>query len=101
MTQRRPNRFATVGPRFANALLFGVTAVGLGYLLAITAEFTVADWIYVAQHSIVLAVSFIRRPALAKDYSLRASVSVFVAYAYPYAQSRSFARRPVTPPGLT
>ncbi|MGH7303806.1 MAG: methyltransferase family protein, partial [Candidatus Rokuibacteriota bacterium] len=69
-----------------DVVLFGVTVVELGLLLLLTPTFTLTDWIYVAQHLIVLAVALTRRSPDAQDRSLPASTAVVVAYAYPYGQ---------------
>ena len=72
--------------RVGDALLFGVTAVELAILLRLTPTFTFVDWIYLSQHLIVLALAFTRRAPIAHDYSVRSTIAVVVAYAYPYAQ---------------
>lgn len=74
------------GRRFADYLLFGVTSAELALLCFSTPAFTITDWIYLSQHILVLAIALTRRPPRAVDLSLRSSASVFVAYAYPYAQ---------------
>lgn len=75
-----------LGRRFADLLLFGVTAVELSILILLTPSFTAADWIYVLQHLIVLGIALTRRPPLARDDSMASSAAVAVAYLYPYAQ---------------
>jgi protein-S-isoprenylcysteine O-methyltransferase Ste14 len=75
-----------MGRRFADLLLFGVTSVELAILWFLTPTFTVTDWIYLSQHVIVLGIAVTRHSPRAKDYSLRSSAAVLVAYAYPYAQ---------------
>jgi protein-S-isoprenylcysteine O-methyltransferase Ste14 len=75
-----------MGRRFADLLLFGVTAVELAILWFQTPTFTVTDWIYLSQHVIVLGIALTRHSPRAKDYSIRSSAAVLVAYAYPYAQ---------------
>jgi protein-S-isoprenylcysteine O-methyltransferase Ste14 len=75
-----------MGRRFADLLLFGVTSAELAILWFLTPTFTITDWIYVSQHVIVLGIAVTRRPPRARDYSLRSSAAVLVAYAYPYAQ---------------
>jgi len=71
---------------FADILLFSVTSVELAILFFLTPTFTIADWIYVLQHLIVLGVALLRRPPQIQDRSLPSSAAVIVAYAYPYAQ---------------
>ena len=78
-----PLRFAR---RFADFLLFGVTAVELTILVLLTPTFTLIDWIYVSQHLIVLVIAMTRAPPSAQDRSLATGVAVVVSYAYPYAQ---------------
>jgi protein-S-isoprenylcysteine O-methyltransferase Ste14 len=72
--------------RFADFLLFGVTSVELVVLVLLTPTFTVADWIYVLQHLMVLGIALTREAPKARDYSLGSSIAVGVAYIYPYAQ---------------
>lgn len=72
--------------RFADFLLFGVTLTELTILVLLTATFTIADWIYVLQHLMVLGIALTRRPAEVRDSSLPSSAAVVVSYAYPYAQ---------------
>jgi len=72
--------------RFADLLLFGVTSVELVVLVLLTPTFTVADWIYVLQHLMVLGIALTRDAPKARDYSLGSSIAVGVAYIYPYAQ---------------
>jgi len=74
------------GRRFADLLLFGVTAVELVILIILTPSFTIADWIYVVQHLIVLAIALTRRDPQMRDYSIASSIAVGIAYIYPYAQ---------------
>ena len=74
------------GRRFADFLLFAVTAVELAVLFELTHAFGIADWIYVSQHLMVLGIAFTRRPPAAQEHSLPTSAAVLVAYAYPYAQ---------------
>jgi protein-S-isoprenylcysteine O-methyltransferase Ste14 len=79
-----------VSPRFerrlADVLLFGVTAAELVVLVVLTPTFTAVDWIYVAQHLMVLGIALTRRPPAVQDRSLLSSTAVGVTYAYPYAQ---------------
>ncbi len=72
--------------RFADLLLFGVTSVELVVLVLLTPTFTVADWIYVLQHLMVLGIALTREAPKVRDYSLGSSIAVGVAYIYPYAQ---------------
>jgi protein-S-isoprenylcysteine O-methyltransferase Ste14 len=72
--------------RFADLLLFGVTATELVILFLLTPTFTITDWIYVLQHLIVLGIAITRPPAKMRDYSVGSSIAVGVAYVYPYAQ---------------
>jgi protein-S-isoprenylcysteine O-methyltransferase Ste14 len=74
------------GRRFADFLLFCVTATELVILFLLTATFTIADWIYVLQHLIVLGIALVRPSPKVRDYSVPSSMAVGVAYAYPYAQ---------------
>ncbi len=74
------------GRRFADLLLFGVTAVELAILILLTPSFTIADWIYVLQHLIVLGIALTRRDPQVRDYSIASSIAVGTAYIYPYAQ---------------
>jgi protein-S-isoprenylcysteine O-methyltransferase Ste14 len=74
------------GRRFADFLLFCVTAVELVILFLLTPTFTITDWIYVLQHFIVLGIALTRPQPKLRDYSLASSMAVVVAYAYPYAQ---------------
>ena len=48
--------------------------------------FTIADWLYLSQHLLVLGIALARRPPEVQDHSLLSSVAVVVSYAYPYAQ---------------
>jgi protein-S-isoprenylcysteine O-methyltransferase Ste14 len=72
--------------RFADLLLFCVTATELVILFLLTPTFTITDWIYVLQHLIVLGIALTRPPAKMRDYSIASSIAVGVAYLYPYAQ---------------
>ena len=74
------------GRRLADLLLFCVTAAELVALFPLTPTFTIADWIYVLQHLVVLGVALTRPNPTAWDYSIASSTAVVVAYAYPYAQ---------------
>jgi protein-S-isoprenylcysteine O-methyltransferase Ste14 len=81
-----PRTFKIFGRRFADLLLFSVTSTELILLFLLTPTFTIADWIYVLQHLMVLGISLTRREPKARDYSVPSSVAVGVAYLYPYAQ---------------
>jgi protein-S-isoprenylcysteine O-methyltransferase Ste14 len=72
--------------RFADLLLFCVTATELVILFLLTPTFTITDWIYVLQHFIVLGIALTRPHPKVRDYSIASSMAVVVGYAYPYAQ---------------
>jgi protein-S-isoprenylcysteine O-methyltransferase Ste14 len=72
--------------RFADLLLFCVTSTELVILFLLTPTFTIADWIYVLQHFIVLGIALTRRHPKVRDYSIASSIAVGAAYVYPYAQ---------------
>ena len=74
------------GRRFADLLLFCVTSTELVILFLMTPTFTIADWIYVLQHFIVLGIALTRPRPKVRDYSIASSMAVGVAYVYPYAQ---------------
>src|SRR5437868_14967766 len=75
-----------LGRRLADLLLFSVTAVELVILFLLTPSFTIADWIYVLQHLIVLGIALTRRHPKVRDYSIASSIAVAMSYVYPYAQ---------------
>jgi protein-S-isoprenylcysteine O-methyltransferase Ste14 len=75
-----------VSSRNSNIVLFVVTLVELIFLVRLISTFTMVDWIYLAQHVLVLGISLTRRRPVAQDASLPASLAVAVAYTYPYAQ---------------
>ena len=75
-----------LGRRLADLLLFSVTATELVILFLLTPTFTIADWIYVLQHLLVLGIALARPNPTAWDYSIASSTAVIIAYAYPYAQ---------------
>ena len=75
-----------LGRRLADLLLFSVTATELVILFLLTPTFTIADWIYVLQHLIVLGIALTRAAPGMRDYSITSSIAVGVAYLYPYAQ---------------
>jgi protein-S-isoprenylcysteine O-methyltransferase Ste14 len=72
--------------RFADFLLFSVTAIELSLLFTLTHTFTLTDWIYVSSNVLVLVIALTRRPAQQQDRSLAAAVAVIVSYTYTYAQ---------------
>ena len=74
------------GRRFADLLLFCVASTELVILVLLTPTFTIADWIYILQHFIVLVIALTRRPPKVWDYSIASSMAVGAAYVYPYAQ---------------
>jgi protein-S-isoprenylcysteine O-methyltransferase Ste14 len=74
------------GRRLADLLLFCVTAGELVILFLLTPTFTIADWIYVLQHLMVLGIALTRPAPKVRDYSIASSIAVGVAYIYPYAQ---------------
>lgn len=67
-------------------VLFAVTSAELALLFVLTPTFGVADWVYVLQHGVVLALALTRPPPRAQDRSLASTVAVLITYAYPYAQ---------------
>ena len=75
-----------LGRRLADLLLFCVTATELVILFLLTPRFTIADWIYVLQHLMVLGIAITRPHPTVRDYSIASSTAVIIAYAYPYAQ---------------
>jgi protein-S-isoprenylcysteine O-methyltransferase Ste14 len=72
--------------RFADFLLFGVTAVELTILFILTPTLTLTDWIYILQHAVVLGIALTRGVPKALDRSLLAGIAVAVSYGYSYAQ---------------
>jgi protein-S-isoprenylcysteine O-methyltransferase Ste14 len=90
-----------LGRRLADLLLFCVTATELVILFLLTPTFTIADWIYVLQHLLVLGIALARPNPTAWDYSIASSTAVIIAYAYPYAQVIYLRASPgyVTSPG--
>src|SRR3989440_6376306 len=74
-----------LGRRLADLLLFCVTAAELVILFPLTPTFTIADWIYVLQHLVVLGIAVSRPNPTAWDYSIASSTAVIIAYAYSYA----------------
>src|SRR5437762_9428644 len=75
-----------LGRRLADLLLFCVTAAELVVLFPLTPTFTIADWIYVLQHVVVLGIALTRPKPKIRDYSIASSTAVIIAYTYPYAQ---------------
>jgi protein-S-isoprenylcysteine O-methyltransferase Ste14 len=82
----RPHVSGISRRRLGDILLFVVTLAEFVLLFFLTSTFTIADWIYVSQHLLVLGIALLRPPPEVQDRSLLASTSVVVAYAYPYAQ---------------
>jgi protein-S-isoprenylcysteine O-methyltransferase Ste14 len=72
--------------RFADLLLFAITATALVFLFLLTPTLGVVGWLYVLQHLIVLGTAFTRPGPLVADYSLRSNIAVGIAYLCPYAQ---------------
>jgi protein-S-isoprenylcysteine O-methyltransferase Ste14 len=102
MTTRGLDQYFSVlsSRRFADILLFGVTAVELTILVGLTPSFTLVDWIYVLQHLIVLAIALTRAPPHVRDSSPATLLAIGVSYAYPYAQIiylRAVPGEPVSP----
>jgi len=86
MTWVRPRIPGISQRRLGDFLLFGVTSAELVLLSFLTPTFTIADWVYVLQHLLVLGIALTRRPPEVQDRSLLSSTAVVVSYAYPYAQ---------------
>jgi protein-S-isoprenylcysteine O-methyltransferase Ste14 len=72
--------------RFADLLLFCVTAAALIVLFLLTPTFGIVGWIYVLQHLLVLGFALTRPEPLVTDYSVPSNIAVGVAYLCPYAQ---------------
>ena len=72
--------------RFADLLLFGVTAAALSVLFLLTPTLRLVGWLYVLQHLMVLAIALARSESLMTDYSVPSTIAVGVAYVCPYAQ---------------
>jgi protein-S-isoprenylcysteine O-methyltransferase Ste14 len=72
--------------RFADLLLFCVTATALVFLFLLTPVFGIVGWLYVLQHLIVLGMALTRRESVVTDYSAPSNIAVGVAYVCPYAQ---------------
>jgi len=86
MTELRTHVSGISGRRLGDFLLFGVTSAEFVLLFLLTPTFSIADWIYVLQHLLVLGIALTRRPPEVRDHSLPSSAAVVIAYAYPYAQ---------------
>ena len=86
MTHVIPCPSEMFGRRFADVLLFCVTSTELAILFLLTPTFTIADWVYVLQHFIVLGIALTRPHPQVRDYSIASSMAVGAAYTYPYAQ---------------
>jgi protein-S-isoprenylcysteine O-methyltransferase Ste14 len=86
MTWERSHISGLSRRRLGDFLLFGVTSAELVVLFFLTSTFTMADWIYVSQHLLVLGIALMRPPPDVQDRSLLSSSAVVVSYAYPYAQ---------------
>ena len=82
------------GRRFADLLLLCVTSTELVILVLLTPTFTIADWIYVLNHLIVLGIALTRPHPKVWDYSITSSMAVGAAYVYPYAQVISLRSSP-------
>jgi hypothetical protein len=82
----RPHVFGISRLRLGDFLLFGVTSAELVLLFFLTSTFTIADWVYVSQHLLVLGIALTRPPPEVQDRSLLSSTAVVVSYAYAYAQ---------------
>ncbi len=86
MTWMRPHVSGISQRRLGDFLLFGVTSAELVLLFFLTSTFTIADWIYVSQHLLVLGIALTRPPPQVQDRSLLSSIAVVVSYTYSYAQ---------------
>jgi protein-S-isoprenylcysteine O-methyltransferase Ste14 len=82
----RPHIPAISRRRFGDFLLFGFTLAELALLFYLTSTLTIADWIYVSEHLLILGIALMRPVARFQDSSFVSSTAVVVAYAYPYAQ---------------
>ena len=72
--------------KLGDFLLFGVRSAELVLLFFLTPTFTIADWVYVSQHLLVLGIALTRPPPEVQDHSLLSSTAVVLSYVYPYAQ---------------
>ena len=86
MIRVRPHVSGISRRRLGDFLLLGITSSELVLLFFLTPTFTIADWVYVSQHLLVLGVALTRPPPGVQDHSLFSSTAVVVSYAYPYAQ---------------
>lgn len=82
--------------RFADLLLFCVTATALTFLFLVTPNFGIVGWLYVLQHLLVLGFTLTRRQPLMTDDSHLSNSAVVVAYLCPYAQVICLYRWPGT-----
>ncbi len=82
----RPHLSGISRRRLGDFLLFGVTSAELVLLFFLTSTFTIADWIYISQHLLVLGIALTRPPPEVQDRSLLSGIAVVIAYAYSYAQ---------------
>jgi hypothetical protein len=57
--------------RLGDFLLFGITSAELFLLFFLTSNFTIADWVYVSQHLLVLGIALTRPPPKVQDHSDR------------------------------
>lgn len=80
------DRSGISGRRPGDFFLLGVTLAELVVLFFLTSTFSIADWVYVSQHLLVLGIALMRPPPDVQDRSLLSSAAVVVSYAYPYAQ---------------
>ena len=71
--------------------------VELALLNFLTSTFSIADWIYVSGHLLVLGIAITRPPPEVQDLSSSSSIAVVVSYAYPYAQVVYLRWAPGTP----
>ena len=72
--------------RFADLLLFCVTAAALIVLFLLTPSFGIVGRLYVLQHFLVLGLALTRSEPLITDHSVPSNIAVGVAYLCPYAQ---------------
>ncbi len=86
MTWVKPQIPGITRRRLGDFILFGVTSAELVLLFFLTSTFTIADWIYVSQHLLVLGIALTRPPPEAQDRSWLSSIAVVAAYTYSYAQ---------------
>ena len=72
--------------RFADLLLFCVTAAALIVLFLLTPSFGIVGRLYVLQHFLILGLALTRSKPLTADHSVPSNIAVGVAYLCPYAQ---------------